>query len=133
MTTAFATVADVRGIAPEFGEVGEVDPPVTDAVIATWVRVTQAMIGQSRWLELTTDGHALLAAHYVEQDPEGGGGASGPIGSASVGPVSVSYASTPPSDDLLASTHYGRAYLALRQVVLSTGTGIVSNTAIRLG
>lgn len=127
----YAEVADVRGIAPELGAVGEVDPPVTDAVIEVWLRVAQHWISLSRWGEQATDGHALLAAHLATVSPSGGG-PNAPLTGATVGPVSASYGGAPPADELLSTTTHGQAYQALRQLVASTGTGLVSNTLVRL-
>jgi hypothetical protein len=137
MATRLATVAEVREVAPELGEVGDPDPPVTDATITTWARIAGRMIGLERWGDDASDGHALLTAHMVTLSPVvSGDDGSGQLASAAVGPVSASFAKdAPTSDDLLqlTSTGHGRAYLALRQIAASTGTAILSNTLVRQG
>jgi hypothetical protein len=134
MAQRLATIAEIRGIAPEFGAVDDLTPTVSDAFIETWSRIAARFIGLARWGDDASDGHALLTAHLISVDPNSGlEGAGGPLASAAVGPVSTSFVVPPLVDELLSTSHYGRAYMALRQVVQSLGTGVVSSTRYRQG
>lgn len=134
MASRLATTAEIREVAPEFGAVGDPAPTVSDDTIATWSRIAARFIGLARWGDDASDGHALLVAHLISVDPGSGlDGAGGPLASAGVGPVSASYVVPPLVDELLSTSHYGRAYLALRQVVQASGTAIVASTRFRQG
>lgn len=64
--------------------------------------------------DLADDAHYYLAAHLLAQDSAGVSGASGQVTSKKVGDVSVNYsAGGAMSSSSLASTSYGREYLAI--------------------
>lgn len=134
MATRLATLEEIRLLAPEFGASGDPPPALSDTLLEQWSRIAARFIGIARWGDDASDGHALLTAHLVSVDPNSGlDGAGGPLASAAVGPVSTSFVVPPLVDELLSSSHYGRAYLALRQVIQAAGTAIVSTTRIRQG
>lgn len=124
----YAEVSDVRAIAPELSE-------VDDAVITVWAGVARTWIDLSRWGEQALEGHRQLTAHLVALAPDGLGLGVGTLTGAGVGPVNESRSVTVPPDEMLnlSATPHGLVYSAVRAVVASTGTGILSNTAIRLG
>lgn len=137
MAANFATVAEVRAVAPEFGP-DDATGPIRDAAISTWLAIAQPLIGLRRWGEQASAGHALLTAHMVSIAPSPGGSGidgAGPVVSEAVGPISRSFgfAAGPASDAALATTTHGRIYLTLRQNVLATGSGIVGSSSIRQG
>jgi len=56
----------------------------------------------------------------------------GAVASEALGPASISYAvASIGSDDLLAGTRYGQAFLALRAVIRGRGSALVANSRIR--
>ena len=67
-----------------------------------------------RWGGFYLRGLAALAAHLLTIGTEGMGSPSGAVSSRSVGDVSVSFA-VDASNDVLASTAYGREYIRLRR------------------
>ena len=127
MAARYPTVAEIREIAAELEE-------IPDGVLEVWAGVARNWINVARWGESASEGHRQLAAHLVSLAPDGLGVGIGVPTSSSVGPVSVSD-SVPSADEVLnlTATTHGQVYLAVRQLVASTGTALVSNTRIRLG
>lgn len=127
MANRLATSAEVVTLVPELGPLLASDP----ATFAAWLELTGTVVG-SRFARRRSQAHALLTAHALASTQDvatpGGGGA---IASEALGPASVSYAGTGPSDAELGSTRYGQAYLQLRKIVWGMGTGLVANCRIR--
>lgn len=130
MAARYATVQEVLDLP------GISDPEATDAV-TLWLPITQHMISLCAWGERASDGHRLLTAHYVlaTAGPTGSGVASpdGIVSAEANGPASRSFAvAAPPAEDAdLASTSFGRAYIALRKTVAGRGRAVVLNPLIR--
>jgi hypothetical protein len=74
----------------------------------------------SCWGSKSTIAQAWLTAHYLTV---GSGGEQGVVTSQAIDQISASFGSTPidPSDALLASTKWGRLYLAMRQTLPRIG------------
>lgn len=130
MAKRLATLAEIRELAPELADT----TTYPDALLTPWSTIAAHLIGLNAWGEQASDGHRLLVAHFATRAALGAHGPTGPIASESVGPASVSYASSSadPTDGELATTFYGQAYVALRAVILiRNGRGFVGNSTIR--
>lgn len=109
MAARLALSADVIAIAPEF---------TTSTAIDTWLAIAAQIVSVAGWGTRTSDGHALLTAHFLASTPAEGGAAAGAnVASESDGPASRSFFQAPATDELLSTTFYGRAYMALRRTV----------------
>lgn len=124
----YAEIADVREVAPELDAVG-------DGTITVWLGVARPWIDLARWGDQALEGHRQLTAHLVSLAPDGLGLGVGTLTGAGVGPVNTSRQVSIPPDELLnlSATPHGLVYIAVRQLAASTGTGLLSNTLVRLG
>lgn len=137
MAQRLATRVDVAGEAGTPGGVARELNGVPDSVFETWLEYAADHIGVKRWKERASRGHALLTAHAITivtgpngDDPEF---EAGPLMGEANGPASRSFGAVLPtfSDGELASTNYGRLYLALRRTVRGRGSALVARTGIR--
>jgi len=112
----------------------------SNAILEAWAEWAQAMVG-TVWGDRQLLGQALLLCHAMAAvDPQGdlgsGGGAStaGAVSNLSTSRMSVgyggggpmsSYAAPSDADAQLATTTYGRQYLALRNVIVGGPRTIV--------
>lgn len=119
MPARLATKAEVLTLAPELTD---------DAVLDELIEVAGTMINVGCWGSKASKGHAALAAHLAttvqSNQQQQGQDPVGPIGSRSIGSISVGYTSkrledgisvVTPSDPELGTTTYGRLYLILRK------------------
>ena len=92
---------------------------VPDSSVNKWLDRASKMVNPDIWGELLDDGVTYLAAHLMvcAGIVTGASAAAGAVKSKSVGPVSVTYATTDggsASDNDLERTPYGRIFKALR-------------------
>lgn len=78
--------------------------------------ITGSMISIACWGTKASDGHLLLAAHYLQIFADDNT-AGGPVASRAIGKISESYAVAPQADAELATTKFGLLYLALRKTL----------------
>ncbi len=80
----------------------------------TILDITGSMISIGCWGLKASNGHLLLAAHFLQlfQDNNTAGG---PIASRAIGKINESYAVAQQADAELATTKFGQLYLALRK------------------
>lgn len=78
--------------------------------------IAGSMISVECWGIKASNGHLLLAAHYLKIFAEENT-AGGPIASRSLGKISESYSVAPQADGELATTKFGLLYLALRKTL----------------
>lgn len=97
-------------------------PPEFDGVdsrdMTYWLDQAASVVTVEAWGDLTSNAHAMLAAHYLKLDGKGSSSSTGtgPVTSERVGNVSVSYAAAAVSaEGDLGTTHYGRRYLDLQR------------------
>lgn len=110
-------------------------PPEFDAVdsrhLQYWLDQAAALISIEAWGDLASNGHAMLAAHYLKLASFGSDSSTGkgPVTSERVGDVAVSYASGPAAtaEGDYGTTVYGRRYLELRGGVFVGAIAIRSN------
>jgi hypothetical protein len=111
---ACLTSAEFVALVPEFSG--------TDAAYLALVLASTCLIAGpgSCWGAKSTIAQAWLTAHYLTV---GNGGEQGVVTSQAIDQISASFGSTPidTSDALLASTKWGRLYLALRQTLPRIG------------
>lgn len=130
MAQRYATQAEVEALVPELAALFTANPDL----FAAWDPIAQAIIGLQRWGARASMGHALLLAHMFASTQDvatPGGDGGGAIASAALGPASISYAAASiSSDDALAGTRYGQAFLQLRKVIRGRGSALVANSKI---
>lgn len=128
MAQRAATVADVRAQAPGLAL-------ATDEQILTALEVTAPLVYVARHRHLASLAHAQLAAHWLATTPglglDGDGfdtpEYAGPVTAEADGPTSRSHGAVASSealaaeDALLATTPYGRKFLAYRAAVRGWG------------
>lgn len=115
MSAKHATKAQVLTYA---SALSAIDPEPLQSI----VDATALMISLEAWGSKAFDAHKNLAAHFGSKALSSGtgGGASGPVTSRSIGPLSVSYAAPVMSagDVVQGASRYGDIYLMLRETVV---------------
>jgi hypothetical protein len=109
---------------------------VSNGTVNAWLGIAIRRHSALAWGAVYGEAMLFYAAHFVDRLPSSGGagsgGATGPLTSQRDGDLSRSYAapassgSSSSSDDALATTEYGRAYLDLRDSRAATGPMVVT-------
>jgi len=100
-----------------------------DATVQFALECACSQINLCRWGVKASCGHIYLTGHFLSVQSGAGGGEGGAVSSKKIDKISIGYA-TPTfdsSDAALASTKWGRMYLALRDTIFVTpvvGTGL---------
>lgn len=126
-----ATAADVAALSPELGAF--VADAANAGAVALALDLATSIVGASRFDGDTDLARTLLAAHVLTSTqsallagPQAGGGA---VSAMALGPASVSFAAAAGSTDAeLASTTWGRLYIALRRKIRGRGSSILART-----
>lgn len=119
---ATPTASDVKQRYPEL--IG-----ISDSTVNLAIADAVPFFDEARWESFFAQGFCAFVAHQLranERAAAGGGTASGPVVSKTVGDVSVSYqagAALRTGDAYYAATPYGQRYLQLRRIV---GLGAVA-------
>lgn len=78
--------------------------------------MTGSMISVECWGTKASNGHLLLAAHYLQIFADSNT-AGGPIAARAIGKISESYAVAAQADSELGTTKFGLLYLAMRKTL----------------
>jgi hypothetical protein len=119
--------SDVTDVANEF-------QGTSDETVEMFIALARRFVSESQWGDMSKQGIVQMAAHLLKKagygygsdnTGTGGGVATGPVISESVGEISRTYANVGSSgstvaDALLATTSYGQLFLMMRSTLVRT-------------